>query len=153
MGQFLNLFSPDPVTSLAPCDTTCMIVLGICLGFALLVLAAGLLIWRTFKERKRKAQALKHVGSVMSLSAIPSDYVEETERRPSRSASVTSTTDWSPRFMGNRLAVIYLYSIVHSDWIWNFIFVITFRTWAGLIVKDPIVSGGGTRRKLPPKPK
>ena len=48
-------------------------------------------VWCVHKKRERKSSTIKHVSSTISLSAIPSDYVDESERtRLSPNVSMTS---------------------------------------------------------------
>ncbi|XP_067673699.1 proto-oncogene tyrosine-protein kinase receptor Ret-like isoform X2 [Haliotis asinina] len=51
------------------------------------------LVWR--RRRCRRSQVLKHVGSIVSMTALPSDYLED--REPRTSYHTNPSPQWSPK--------------------------------------------------------
>ncbi|XP_064601187.1 proto-oncogene tyrosine-protein kinase receptor Ret-like isoform X2 [Liolophura sinensis] len=77
------------------CDTTCKTIIGLVIVTVVVVLLIFFLVWCIQKRRKRRTDKLRHVGSNVSMNAIPSDYVEE--RRTSH-----NSIEWSPKIINTQ---------------------------------------------------
>ena len=65
------------VHSSATCDSTCLLAIILSLGGAVVVMVTAV----TWRIKRKRPPVSKHVGSIVSLSAIPSDYIDDHERQ------------------------------------------------------------------------
>ncbi|KAL4240559.1 hypothetical protein ACF0H5_001351 [Mactra antiquata] len=74
------------------CNNACGVAIGVGLTIFFLVAFTLFMLWFTKKKDNRRKTNMKHVGSVVSLSGLPSDYQDDRERRTSNSSD-----SWSPK--------------------------------------------------------
>ncbi|XP_064636313.1 proto-oncogene tyrosine-protein kinase receptor Ret-like isoform X2 [Lineus longissimus] len=86
------------------CDHVCRLIIGLSVSSAAILAMVGFIIYRFYIRGARKSDDMKHVNSVVSLNAIPSDYVDGNERRQSMAISGHSI-EWSPRIVGQAVPV------------------------------------------------
>ncbi|XP_060577666.1 proto-oncogene tyrosine-protein kinase receptor Ret-like [Ruditapes philippinarum] len=68
------------------CDKVCGVAIGVGITMFFLITFSLFMLWFTKKKNDRRKTNMKHVGSVVSISGLPSDYQDERERRLSYSS-------------------------------------------------------------------
>ncbi|GAB1604719.1 proto-oncogene tyrosine-protein kinase receptor Ret-like [Argonauta hians] len=63
------------------CDQTCESAMATVFGCLVVICFSSFGMWWLVKKRRLRSDTLKHVGSVVSVSAAPSDYVGDQERQ------------------------------------------------------------------------
>lgn len=63
------------------CDLDCKITIATICGCISALVCIFFLIWKTRRFKCQRKKSLKHVGSVASMSVIPSDYFDDRDYR------------------------------------------------------------------------
>ncbi|CAI9717067.1 proto-oncogene tyrosine-protein kinase receptor Ret-like [Octopus vulgaris] len=63
------------------CDRICESAMATVFGCLVVICFSSFAVWWLVKKRRLRSDTLKHVGSVVSVSAAPSDYVGDQERQ------------------------------------------------------------------------
>ncbi|KAL3877576.1 hypothetical protein ACJMK2_035272, partial [Sinanodonta woodiana] len=74
------------------CDHYCRSVIGASIGSLACFILILIILWTIKRKRKGQKSNLKHVGSLLSISAVPSDYVVDRERQSSYPSPI-----WTPK--------------------------------------------------------
>ncbi|XP_055955150.1 proto-oncogene tyrosine-protein kinase receptor Ret [Patella vulgata] len=86
---------PKDKGSSESCDASCRTAVAAAVSCALAILLLLVTVWLILKKRRKQSRILKHVGSSLSMTAMPSNYVADMDRRlsfssPQRSSSPKS---------------------------------------------------------------
>ncbi|XP_046352280.2 proto-oncogene tyrosine-protein kinase receptor Ret-like [Haliotis rufescens] len=78
------------------CGNMCKASVAASVVCVVAVVVVSLVIWLVWRRRRsRRSQVLKHVGSIVSMTALPSDYLED--REPRTSYHTNPSPQWSPK--------------------------------------------------------
>lgn len=88
-GQLIAVANEESTTS---CDNACATAIGLGSGAFIAISFSLFMLWFTKKKNDRRKSNMKHVGSVVSMTAVPSDYYDEGDRRVSY-----SSPQWTPK--------------------------------------------------------
>lgn len=79
------------------CDRVCESAMATVFGCLAMICVISFVIWWVVKRRRLRSDTLKHVGSVVSVSAAPSDYVSDQERQLQQQQNLTYCASKGPR--------------------------------------------------------
>lgn len=78
------------------CGNMCKASVAASVVCVVAVVVVSVVIWLVWRRRRsRRSQVLKHVGSIVSMTALPSDYLED--REPRTPYHTNPSPQWSPK--------------------------------------------------------
>ncbi|KAK6187913.1 hypothetical protein SNE40_005834 [Patella caerulea] len=94
-GTVMRNVDPKDKDNRESCDASCRTAVAAAVSCALAILLLLVSVWLILKKRRKQSRILKHVGSSLSMTAMPSNYVADMDRRlsytsPQRSSSPKS---------------------------------------------------------------